>query len=123
MPSARVHHLEYYVNDLAQAREFWSWLFVTIGWIPRDTWSEGFDWADPVSGTYIVFVQVKPEHQRFENNRQAQGLNHIALSTDHKDRQTLVSDLREHGAKIIYDEPDYVCFEDPSGIVVEFYME
>ncbi len=122
--AGRIHHIEYYVNDLQRTREFWTWLFDILGWKPRESWKDGFDWSDPDTGTYLVFVQVKEEHRDFQNNRQAQGLNHIAISLNPKSTQAaLVHDLQQRGATITYDEPDYVCFEDPSHIVVELYLE
>lgn len=122
--SGKLHHVEYYVNDLERTREFWTWLFGILGWKPRETWKHGFDWFDPDTRAYLVFVQVKEEHLRFQNNRQAQGLNHIAITINPKHSQaTLAQELQQRGATIIYDEPNYLCFEDPSQIVVELYLE
>jgi catechol 2,3-dioxygenase-like lactoylglutathione lyase family enzyme len=123
MRPGQIHHVEYYVDDLERSNEFWAWLFELLGWSHRSTWSEGTDWVHP-DGTYVVFARTESAHRGQGNDRQAAGLNHLAFHYESKkvSRDDLARQLGERGARILYDEEGYLCFEDPNRFAVELYV-
>lgn len=129
MKNGQIHHVEYYVNDLDRSNQFWGWLFEVLGWkflnhfSNTNTGERGSDWEHE-SGTYIVFVQVKDSFLSVQNNRQGSGLNHLAFHLEPEiSKDELVNQLETRGAKIIYNEDNYLCFEDVNGFAVEFYLK
>lgn len=123
MKFGQVHHIEYYVNDLARSNQFWNWFMPRLSYKKMSEWSDGISWVHE-TGTYIVFVQVAPNYLSHTNNRQANGLNHIAfMGASEQFLDELESDLHERGVKILKRLPDYLCFEDPNEFAVEVYGE
>jgi len=123
MPSGQIHHVEYYVDDLERTQSFWGWLFGLLGWQLRTTWSNGIDWVYPATGSYLVFARTTEENRNIKNNRRAAGLNHLAFSYSAPIPQSeLVLQLIDHGARIVFDEGNYICFEDPNQFAVELYL-
>lgn len=120
-----IHHLEFYVRDLATSARFWGWLLARFGYQPFQEWDDGISFRTPA--TYLVFVAA-PDATRDHDRRQA-GLNHIAFalpSTD--DVDALRVDLADRGERLLYDgryphaggDDHYaVFFEDPDGVKVE----
>jgi catechol 2,3-dioxygenase-like lactoylglutathione lyase family enzyme len=122
MEFGQVHHIEYYVNDLKSSNEFWSWFLSELGYRKSAEFPGGVSWAHR-SGTYLIFVQVTPEHQEQKNSRQGNGLNHIAFQGRSEEQvQELKKALAARGIKIIFEDATQICFEDPNGFAVEVYV-
>lgn len=122
MEFGQLHHIEYYVKDLAASNKFWDWFMPFMGYIEYQKWGGGISWKHS-TGTYIVFVQVEPEFIKINNNRQGNGLNHIALQgKDQKQLNELKSELDKRSIKITILKDDYICFEDPNEFAIELYF-
>lgn len=122
MQPGQIHHVEYYVDDLARTEAFWGWCFARLGWKFRSRWADGIDWAHP-SGSYVVFARAAAEYRGQRNDRQAAGLNHLAFQAGPAgDQADWVRELPDHGAQLLHDDPGYLCFEDPNGFAVEIYF-
>ena len=118
-----IHHIEYYVNDLTRSRDFWSWFLRRFNYSEYQKWDQGQSWRHE-SGAYIVIVQVEKEHLTFVNNRQAQGLNHLALwGSPDEDLKLLSTQLEQHGAEVLKVDDTHICFETADNIVVEVFIE
>jgi catechol 2,3-dioxygenase-like lactoylglutathione lyase family enzyme len=123
MKLGQIHHIEYYVLDLKTTREFWGWLLEKLGYTLSQTFGDGFSYEHS-SGTYIVFVQVKDEYKNIQNNRQTNGLNHIAFSgATLKELDELQTQLESKSIKILKRKNDYLCFEDANDFAVEVYAK
>jgi len=123
MNYGQVHHIEYYVNDLKTSNTFWSWFMPLMGYSKSNEWSEGVSWAHS-NGTYLVFVQVQEAYKHLTNNRQCNGLNHIAfMGNTLAALDMLESALQEKQIKILKRDGDYLCFEDPNGFAIEVYAD
>lgn len=121
MQFGQVHHIEYYVNDLSRSDEFWTWFMPFMGYVEYQKWDSGISWRH-ASGTYIVFVQVEPAHLKLQNNRQGNGLNHIAFQGKDSDHfKKLQTELAARKIKILILKEDYICIEDPNDFAVEVY--
>jgi catechol 2,3-dioxygenase-like lactoylglutathione lyase family enzyme len=121
MQFGQLHHIEYYVKDLKRSMEFWGWFLSEMGYSDSHGWEGGMNYIHP-NGTYIVFVQLAPEAMKIENNRQGNGLNHIAFmgkSKAHLDH--LERGLRERNIKILGRRDDYLWFEDHDDLAAEVY--
>lgn len=122
MEFGQVHHIEYYVNDLNKSNEFWSWFLTELGYHKAAEFSGGVSWAHR-NGTYLVFVQVAREHRSHKNNRQGNGLNHIAFMGKSREQVIdLKNALRERGITITFEDESQICFEDPNDFAVELYV-
>jgi catechol 2,3-dioxygenase-like lactoylglutathione lyase family enzyme len=122
MEYGQVHHIEYYVNDLNQTKKFWSWFMPRMGYAEYQSWNSGISYAHKINKTYLVFVEVEPEHLQYKNNRQAMGLNHIAFhGCTQNDLDLLTLELKEHNVKILTQKKGVVCFEDSNDFAVEFF--
>ncbi len=92
-----------------------------MGYTEYQNFDSGISYAHK-NKTYIVFVQVEPEHSQFTNNRQAAGLNHIALQGGTQaDLKRLVEELVQKNIKILVQRDDAICFEDPNNFAVEVF--
>lgn len=123
MEFGQVHHIEYYVNDLNKSNLFWDWFMNILKYEKVSEWDGGVSWEHK-SGTYICFVQVTKENLSIKNNRQGNGLNHIAFmggSLEQLDQ--LQGMLEERGVKILKRDGDYLCFEDPNDFAIEVYAK
>lgn len=121
MEFGQIHHAEYYVNDLQRTSEFWGWFLSELGYVEYQKWESGISWKHR-NGTYLVFVQVLSEFLQLENNRQGNGLNHLAFmggSIDELDK--LQANLEMKAIKILKRTGAYLCFEDPNLFAVEVY--
>jgi catechol 2,3-dioxygenase-like lactoylglutathione lyase family enzyme len=123
MEFGQVHHIEYYVRDLARSNQFWDWFMPFLGYKKYQEWSKGLSWKHK-TGTYIVFVQVDADAASIENNRHGSGLNHIAFQGKDSAHLRLICDeLKKRQIKILQLEERYVCVEDPNGFAIEIYAE
>ncbi|NOT78932.1 MAG: hypothetical protein HOP07_08000 [Bacteriovoracaceae bacterium] len=123
MEYGQIHHVEYYVNDLASSNEFWSWFSPILGYKEFQKWEEGISYLHN-NGTYIVFVQVLDKYLSHENNRQGNGLNHIAFMGGTDDQlNELVIQLEKRNIKILKRLESYLCFEDPNKFAIEIYAK
>jgi len=122
-----LHHIELYVKDLKQSKEFWGWLLYELGYTHYQEWSEGISYK--LNDTYIVFVQVEEKYIEHDYHRKHAGLNHLAF---HGESKSFVDEitvkLKEKNVTILYLDKhpnaggsDYyaVFFEDPNRIKVE----
>ena len=119
----QVHHVEYYVADLHRSNAFWNWFLPRLGYRKKNEWPEGVSWAHP-NGTYLVFVQVEAPWLQIKNNRQGNGLNHIAFngaSKEHLDQ--LEEELRLREIVVLKRLPYYLLWEDPNGFAVEMFTD
>ncbi len=122
MENGQLHHIEYYVDDLERSQTFWSWLFPILGY-SLSTWADGVNWTHP-NGTYFCFVRTQPLARGVKNDRQGAGLNHLAFYHASATPQAeLARELAAHGARMLWDEPNYLCFEDPNGFAIELYLK
>ena len=121
MEFCQLHHIEYYVDDLNQSNEFWSWFLPTMGYSKFQEFDGGVSWAHK-NGTYLVFVQVKKHFLNAKNTRHGNGLNHIAfMGKSIVQLDELQIELEQKKIKIIKRSDDYLCFEDPNDFAVEVY--
>lgn len=121
MRSGQLHHLEFYVGNLARAVEFWGWFLPRLGYEPFQAWPEGRSWRH-LTGTYLVFMQVKAEFLSLKNNRQAAGLNHLAFYVDSSESfLSMAEELASRPVKILSRQDSYLCFEHVNGFAVELY--
>lgn len=121
MEFGQLHHVEYYVNDLKSSNKFWDWFMVDMGYEKMESWPGGISWKHS-TGTYLVFVQVEEEHLELQNNRQGNGLNHIAfMGATLTQLDETQKKLESHNIKILKRKDEYLCFEDPNGFAVEVY--
>jgi catechol 2,3-dioxygenase-like lactoylglutathione lyase family enzyme len=122
-----LHHVELYVSDLKESRQFWGWFLSELGYEPFQKWENGQSWK--VNETYLVFVQAEERFLDIPYHRCRVGVNHLAFharSRKHVDEMTLK--LTDRGIPILYTDKhpyaggdDYyaVFFEDPDRMKVE----
>lgn len=122
-----LHHIEIYVSDLKQSRDFWGWFLEELGYTSYQEWDMGHSWK--LGDTYIVFVKAEDRFLDIPYHRCRVGLNHLAFhaaSRQHVDEIT--NKLKEKKVNILYlDKHPYaggnnhyaVYFEDPDRIKVE----
>ena len=121
MEFGQVHHIEYYVKDIERSRIFWDWFSSELGHTISSEWDGGVSYIHK-NGTYLVFVQVEKSSLSIANNRQGNGLNHIAFqggSLAQVDK--IQKDLEQRKIKILKRDGSYLCFEDPNDFAVEIY--
>lgn len=128
--TGNIHHIEIYVNDLVQMKEFWSWFLEEMGYTLYQEWDEGFSYK--LDKTYIVFVSCKKKYSEQKYNRCYPGLNHIAFSASNKEFiDNMYKKLHKRGVSFLYhDKFPYaggesyyaLFFEDPQRIKVEIVL-
>jgi catechol 2,3-dioxygenase-like lactoylglutathione lyase family enzyme len=99
-PPGRLHHVELWVPDLAEATRSWGWLLEQLGWQPYQHWDAGRSWR--LGDTYLVMEQ-SPALSGGVHDRLAPGLNHLAFhagSTADIDR--LVAEAAAHGWMLLF---------------------
>lgn len=117
----QVHHIEYYVDDLKRSNVFWKWFMPAMGYSKSNEWDGGISWSHH-NGTYMVFVQVENSFLFSKNNRQGNGLNHIAfMGRSIAELDQLQKELENREVKILKRKGEYLCFEDPNLFAVEVY--
>jgi catechol-2,3-dioxygenase len=121
MEYGQVHHIEYYVNDIAHSNIFWNWFSKELGYSVSSEFEGGISYEHK-NGTYLVFVQVEKEFLSTNNNRKGNGLNHIAFQGGSLESLNMLQEnLARKGIKILKREGCYLCFEDPNEFAVEIY--
>ncbi len=121
MEFGQLHHIEYYVNDLPQTKEFWGWFLERMDYSEYQVWESGVSYAHK-NETYIVFVLVDEKYRDLINNRQAAGLNHIAFQGISPNAlHELANELKLKKINILSQKSDYLCFEDPNQFAVEIF--
>ncbi|NDY91789.1 VOC family protein [Ideonella livida] len=122
-----LHHIELYVASLGDSSRFWSGFLGALGYVKFQEWSQGVSFK--LDHTYIVLVQVEPEHLAPGYHRKRVGLNHLAF---HAASRQQVDDVthwaRQAGYAVLYEDrhplaggPNYYALycEDPNRIKVE----
>ncbi|MRX73553.1 hypothetical protein GJU40_15520 [Bacillus lacus] len=122
-----LHHIELYVSNLEESREFWSWLLDKLGYQLFQRWEKGFSWK--LGDTYLVFVQTEDEYQEPRYHRRRTGLNHLAFFAESRDEvDYFTAELQKKGVSVLYQHAhpfaggkDHyaVYFEDPDRMKVE----
>ncbi|NQV43042.1 MAG: VOC family protein [Candidatus Marinimicrobia bacterium] len=124
---AGLHHIEIYVSNLEQTRQFYEWFLGLLGYQEFQSWEQGFSFLQ--GSTYIVFVQTADKYLDQSYHRCGTGLNHIAFwanSTDQVDQVRKL--LGARGVNILYNDryphaggSDHyaIFFEDPDRIKLE----
>jgi catechol 2,3-dioxygenase-like lactoylglutathione lyase family enzyme len=122
-----LHHIELYVKNLKQSKEFWGWLLQELGYSIYQQWKDGISYK--LKDTYIVFVQVEDKYIKHDYHRKHTGLNHLAFHGGTKAFvDEITTKLKEKNVTILYlDKHPYaggtdyyaVFFEDPNRIKVE----
>ncbi len=123
----KLHHIELYVKDLKQSKEFWGWLLHELGYSTYQQWKDGISYI--LGDTYIDFVQVEEKYSEHDYHRKHAGLNHLAFHGGSREFVDEITEkLKEKNVTILYLDkhpyaggPDYyaVFFEDPNRIKVE----
>ena len=75
-PTGRLHHVEIWVDDLAQARRTLGWLFEELGYVLSGEWTEGASYQG--AGEYLV-IERGPDVSAGAHDRLLPGLNHLAF--------------------------------------------
>jgi catechol 2,3-dioxygenase-like lactoylglutathione lyase family enzyme len=95
-----LHHVEYWVVDLDEARREWGWLLERLGYEPDGAWDDGSTWI--LGDTYLTFT-VSPNTHGANHDRRVPGLNHLAFhGGDSADVDLLVADAPSHGWRPLY---------------------
>ncbi|WEH42601.1 trifunctional class I SAM-dependent methyltransferase/NUDIX hydrolase/VOC family protein [Streptomyces sp. AM 2-1-1] len=105
LPSAgtgtgRVHHIELWVSDLAEAAPGWDWLLGRLGHLPYQRWSHGRSWR---RGDSYVVIEESPDAIARTHDRLRPGLNHLAFHVE--DRETLdalAAQAPAHGWRLLF---------------------
>lgn len=123
MQFGQVHHIEYYVNDLQKSNEFYDWFMPKMGHEKFQEFGDGVSYRH-ATGTYIVFVQVQKQYLDHDNNRQGNGLNHLAfMGGEESELDQLEKELRDRKINITKRDGPYLCFEDPNNFAIEVYAK
>ena len=123
MQFGQVHHIEYYVFDMKKSNEFYDWFMPMLSYEKVADWGDGVSWEHP-NGTYLCFVQVEKENLNIKNNRQGNGLNHLAfMGGDLAFLDDLQKKLEDKKVKVLKRDGDYLCFEDPNEFALEVYAK
>ncbi|KIL52778.1 VOC family protein [Jeotgalibacillus campisalis] len=122
-----IHHLEIYVSDLKQSREYWSWLLTALGWSPYQEWEKGFSYRSREA--YLVFVEAEAAYKKEGYHRKRIGLNHLAFYAESKEQvDELADEMKKRRERLLYEEQypyaggpaHYALYgEDPDRIKVE----
>lgn len=122
-----LHHIEIYVSNLEQTRQFYEWFLRLLGFQEFQSWDDGFSFIH--GSTYLVFVQTAEKYLEQNYHRCGTGLNHLAFwasSTEQVDQVAKL--LQVKGINLLYqDRFPYaggadcyaLYFEDPDRIKIE----
>jgi catechol 2,3-dioxygenase-like lactoylglutathione lyase family enzyme len=95
-----LHHIELWVPDLSRAIDSFGWLFMALGYVPYQEWSEGRSWR--LGDGYIV-VEQSPALTEGVHDRCRPGLNHLALDVgDRSQLDELLNEASEHGWTLMF---------------------
>lgn len=73
-----LHHIDLWVDSLAEDGPLWSWLLASLGWTDFQQWGAGRSWIHP-DGTYLG-IEESPELRPGGHDRHRAGLNHLAFT-------------------------------------------
>ncbi|WP_430591528.1 VOC family protein [Humidisolicoccus flavus] len=99
---AGFHHVELWVEDLAEASAEWGWLMARLGFESFGQWSTGQSWA--AGGAYLT-ITTSPNRADGPHDRRRTGVNHLAFhggSTTAVD--SIMATAAEHGWTPLYQE-------------------
>ncbi|QCU78315.1 reverse transcriptase-like protein [Citricoccus sp. SGAir0253] len=126
----RLHHVEIWVRDLAQARATLGWLFQELGYAVSGEWSEGTSYQG--AGEYLV-LESGPDVAGEGHDRLRPGLNHLAFHAGSRaDVDALASAARERGFRLLFADrhpfaggrSHYAAYlEAPGGFEVELVAD
>ncbi|SCT22693.1 VOC family protein [Staphylococcus caeli] len=106
-----IHHIELYVQNINETREFYEWLLPELGYKLYQDWKNGFSFK--LGKTYIVFVEVEEEYKKYGFHRKRIGLNHLAFSVSNRNRVDYISNiLLDNGMNILLDNGMNILYED-----------
>lgn len=130
MSRGMLHHVEFWVPDLARAERTWGWLLPRIGYSEHQRWPDGVSWI--LGDTYIVIEQSSaatgPHH-----DRRLPGLNHLAFHGGRRSEvDALAAEAASHGWTLMFGDrhpfaggPDHYAayLENDDGYEVEIVAE
>ena len=79
--SVTLHHLEFWVPDLARAERSWGWLLTELGARPFQSWTHSRSWRWADAGVHLV-VEQSPALVEDRHERHSPGLDHLAFWID-----------------------------------------
>lgn len=128
--AGRLHHVEIWVRDLAQARQTLGWLFQQLGYVVSGEWSEGTSYQG--AGEYLV-LESGPDVGPGGHDRLRPGLNHLAFQAGTPaDVDALVESAVQRGFTVLFAErhpfaggrSHYAAYlEAPGGFEVELVAD
>lgn len=100
VPTGRVHHIELWVPDLAEAEAEWGWLLGELGHVPYQRWAHGRSWR---RGDGYVAVVCSPDGAGGTHDRLRPGVNHLAFHAgDRAALDALVARAPGHGWRLLF---------------------
>ncbi|MDX3326370.1 MULTISPECIES: methyltransferase domain-containing protein [Streptomyces] len=100
--TGRLHHIELWVPDLAEAEAEWGWLLGRLGHVPYQRWAHGRSWR---RGDGYVVVERSPDGSGGPHDRLRPGLNHLAFHVrDRAALDDLVAAAPGHGWRLLFPE-------------------
>lgn len=121
-----IDHIEIYVSNLNNTKNFYNKLFHLLGYKIYQEWDYGISYK--YLNTYIVFVQTESKYLDFKYHRKHTGLNHLAFSVDSIEKVDFIRNrfLKEDITELYEMKypnaayPSYAFFfEDPDRIKIE----
>lgn len=122
-----INHIEIYVENLEETKEFYEWLLTKLGYKLFQDWKKEFSFK--LDKMYIVFVEVENDYRSYGYHRKRIGLNHLAFSVDEKSLvDRITNELLDKNWGILYsgshpyaggEGHNAVYFEDPNRIKLE----
>jgi catechol 2,3-dioxygenase-like lactoylglutathione lyase family enzyme len=95
-----LHHVEFWVPDLARAERSWGWLLTALGAAPFQSWPHGRSWRK--GGVYVV-VEQSPDLVGDRHERRGPGLNHLAFHAGTAEQlDALVDEAPAHGWTLLF---------------------
>lgn len=96
-----IHHIELYVSNLTQTKQFYDFLFAELGAVVYQQWPNGISYQ--FEKEYIVFVQVEAAYKQPPYHRKHIGLNHLAFQVaDQQQVDHLRKKLLTRGVSELY---------------------
>ncbi|MFC4369922.1 reverse transcriptase-like protein [Citricoccus nitrophenolicus] len=126
----RLHHVEIWVAELAEARASLGWLFQELGYTVSGEWSEGTSYQG--AGEYLV-LESGPDVTRGRHDRLRPGLNHLAFHAGSRaEVDALTAAARERGFTLMFADrhpfaggrSHYAAYlEGPDGFEIELVAD
>ena len=97
-----LHHIEIYVENLEESKEFWGYLLSKLEYQKFQEWKQGVSWK--LESCYLVFVQTEDRFLKPEYHRCQTGLNHLAFHARSREQvDEIYKKLKNRGTKILYE--------------------